>query len=108
MSRIKKVCISITTGKKQYEAKEISGHPSFEAVHPIGDRVIAYFGSYGLLCFGINGEKLWDLKMPLTKSFAGNATSPAIYDNRVVLYRANHVDHFLIAFDKYTGEEIGR
>ncbi len=44
--------------------------------------------------------------MPLTKSFAGNATSPAIYDNRVVLYRANHVDHFLIAFDKYTGEEI--
>ena len=109
------VCISITTGKKQWEqivqAKEIeSGHPSFNPASSSpttdGDRVIAYFGSYGLLCFDINGEKLWEVKMPLTKSFAGNATSPAIYDNRVVLYRANHVDHFLIAFDKYTGEEI--
>ena len=44
--------------------------------------------------------------MPLTKSYAGNATSPAIIGDRVILYRGNHVDHFLLAVDKVTGEQL--
>ena len=43
--------------------------------------------------------------MPVTKSFAGNATSPAIYGDKVVLYRANVVDHYLVAYDRLTGRE---
>ena len=44
--------------------------------------------------------------MPLTKSYAGNATSPMIAGNRVILYRGNHVDHFLLAVDKETGQQL--
>lgn len=88
------------------------GHPSFNPASSSpttdGERVVAYFGSFGLICFDIAGIKLWELKMPLTKSFAGNATSPAIFGDRVVLYRGNHVDHFLLAVDKSTGKEIWR
>lgn len=86
------------------------GHPSFNPASSTpasdGERVVAYFGSYGLLCFDLNGEQLWAKQMPLTKSYAGNAVSPIIAGDRVILYRGNHVDHFMLALDKNTGEEL--
>ena len=109
------VCISRSQGKQRWrqivEVEKIeSGHPSFNPASSSpatdGERVVAYFGSYGLLCFDMDGEKLWEIKMPLTQSYAGNATSPAIYGDSVILYRGNHVDHFLIAVDKHTGKEL--
>ena len=97
--------------EKIVEVEKIeSGHPSFNPASSSpatdGERVVAYFGSYGVLCFDMDGEKLWEIKMPLTQSYAGNATSPAIYGDSVILYRGNHVDHFLIAVDKHTGKDL--
>lgn len=87
-----------------------TGHPSFNPASSSptsdGERVVAYFGSFGLICFDMDGEKLWDVKMPLTKSYAGNATSPSIVGDRVILYRGNHVDHFLLAVDKESGKQL--
>jgi outer membrane protein assembly factor BamB len=68
--------------------------------------VVAYFGSFGLICFDMSGKKQWEFKMPLTKSFAGNATSPTIVRDRVILYRGNYVDHFLLAIDLETGKQL--
>ncbi len=109
------VCIQRLDGKIRWrrdvpvDAIE-KGHPSFNPASSTpasdGERVVAYFGSYGLICFDTDGEKLWDLKMPLTKSYAGNATSPIIVGDRVILYRGNYVDHFLLAVDKHTGKEL--
>ena len=86
------------------------GHPSFNpassTVASDGEHVVAYFGSYGLACFDMAGEKQWEIRMPLTKSYAGNATSPIIHENKVILYRGNLVDHFLLAVDKHSGEEL--
>jgi outer membrane protein assembly factor BamB len=86
------------------------GHPSFNPASSSpasdGERVVTYFGSFGLICFDMKGEKLWQRKMPVTKSFGGNATSPMIVRDRVVLYRGNYVDHFLLAVDKETGKEL--
>lgn len=91
-------------------AKIETGHPSFNPASSTpacdGKRVVAYFGSYGLVCFTVDGEKLWELKLPLTKSYSGNATSPIIVGDRVILYRANHVDHFLLALDIKTGKQL--
>jgi len=86
------------------------GHASFNPASSTpasdGERIVAYFGSFGLICFDVEGKKLWERKMPLTKSFGGNATSPAIIGGRVILYRGNYVDHFLLAVDKVTGKEL--
>ena len=87
-----------------------TGHPSFSPASSTpasdGERVVAYFGSFGLICFDRDGDKLWDVRMPLTKSYSGNATSPAIIENRVILYRGNRVDHFILAVDKRTGKQL--
>ncbi len=113
--KLEVVCIARDKGairwRRRVPADEIeTGHPSFNPASSTpasdGERVVAYFGSFGLICFDMVGEKLWDIKMPLTKSYAGNATSPAIVGDRVILYRGNHVDHFLLAVDKETGEQL--
>lgn len=111
------ICISRSAGRVlwtrpiQVENFE-TGHPSFNPASSSpatdGERVVAYFGSYGLICLDMQGELLWEIRMPVTKSYAGNATSPAIHGNRVFLYRANHVDHFLLAVNKDTGQELWR
>ena len=109
------VCVNRTDGTirwtREVPADEIEkGHPSFNPASSTpasdGERVVAYFGSFGLICFDRSGDKLWDFKMPLTKSYAGNATSPIISGDRVILYRGNKVDHFLLAVDKRSGEQL--
>ncbi len=113
--KLEVICLDRGSGqilwRRQVAADKIEkGHPSFNPASSSpasdGQRVVAYFGSFGLICFDIGGEKLWEIKMPLTKSYAGNATSPAIVKDRVILYRGNHVDHFLLAVHKETGEQL--
>lgn len=109
------VCIARTSGRIRWQgdvpADRIEkGHASFNPASSTpasdGERVVAYFGSFGLICFDMEGKKLWERRMPLTKSFGGNATSPAIIGDRVILYRGNYVDHYLLAVDKVTGKEL--
>ncbi|MEM6690965.1 MAG: PQQ-binding-like beta-propeller repeat protein [Planctomycetota bacterium] len=68
--------------------------------------MVAYFGSFGLICFDHQGEERWRRPMPKPRSFGGNATSPALFGNRLILYRGNHVDHYLTAIDKRNGKII--
>jgi outer membrane protein assembly factor BamB len=111
------VCIERLSGRTKWQrdvrADGIEkGHPSFNPASSTpacdGERVVAYFGSFGLICFDMDGNRQWEVKMPLAKSFAGNATSPAIVDDRVILYRGTYIDHFLLAVDKNTGQELWR
>lgn len=89
------------------------GHPSFNPASSSpasdGQVVIAYFGSLGLVALSADdGHTLWEKRMPTTKSFGGNATSPLIAGDVVVLYRGNYVDHFLLAVDRLSGKELWR
>ncbi len=111
------VCIERSSGQIRWQGvvptdQIESGHPSFNPASSTpacdGARVVAYFGSFGLICFNLEGQKLWDVKMPLAKSFAGNATSPTMVGDRVILYRGTYVDHFLLAVDKQSGKELWR
>lgn len=114
-SQLAVVCLDRVTGKTRWQrivhrGRMEKGHPSFNPASSTpatdGQRVVAYFGSFGLVCFDKLGTKLWEIRMPVTKSFGGNATSPAIIENRVILYRGNYIDHFLLAVDKQTGKQL--
>ncbi|MDE0863835.1 MAG: PQQ-binding-like beta-propeller repeat protein [Rubripirellula sp.] len=108
------VCMNRMTGEILWEKsirveKLEKGHPSFNPASssPCCDDqcIIAYFGSHGLICLDLDGNQLWEKELPLTKSFSGNATSPMIAGDNVILYRGNYVDHYLVCFDKQTGEQ---
>ena len=65
------VCIDRSKGvirwERKIQADQIEkGHPSFNPASSSpasdGKRVVAYFGSFGLICFDMEGEKLWEQK----------------------------------------------
>lgn len=97
--------------RRTIPAAEIEkGHPSFSPASSTpacdGARVVAYFGSFGLICLDLEGTKLWEVKMSLAKTYGGNAISPIITGDRVILYRGTYDDHYLLAVDKHTGEQL--
>ena len=111
------VSIDRATGRGRWKytlaVKELErGHPSFNPASSTpasdGERVVAYFGSYGLICLDMQGNKQWGLPLPLTRSYSGNAISPVISGDKVILYRGNYVDHYLLTVDKRTGKELWR
>ncbi len=114
-NQLQVLCINRADGKTRWThpipvKKLESGHPSFNPASSTptsdGKIIVAYFGSFGLIALDIHGKKLWDFKLPLARSYSGNGTSPIIVGNKLILYRANYVDHFLIALDKTTGKQI--
>lgn len=113
--RLAVVCLDRSNGKirwrREVPAEHIErGHPSFNPASSTpasdGQCVVAYFGSFGLICFDADGTKRWEHRMPLAKTFGGNAASPIIAGRRVILYRGTYTDHFLLAVDKHTGKTL--
>jgi outer membrane protein assembly factor BamB len=70
-----------------------------------GECVVFYFGSYGLICFDMDGKLQWELPMAIPASRHGMGTSPVIYKDLVVLNCFGHInDPCLLALDKHTGK----
>lgn len=64
---------------------------SFASSTPCADeeRVYAYFGSYGLLCYDHDGNLLWQRPIATPKSMYGMSTSPILYKNLLILVLDN-------------------
>lgn len=76
--------------------------------------VYVYFGSYGLLCYDLQGNQQWSKPIPTPKSLYGMSTSPVVYEDKLLLVLdddANLPDSQvsrsqILALDKRTGAEI--
>jgi outer membrane protein assembly factor BamB len=91
-----------------------------ETVHPFsnpaastpatdGQRVYTYFGSYGLLAYDFAGKELWRKPLPAPLTQYGAATSPIVFDGKVILQLdGNDGRSELVAFDARTGDPIWR
>jgi outer membrane protein assembly factor BamB len=69
-----------------------------------GERVYSFFGSFGLLCYSMDGELLWSREMGPFQDEFGASSSPILVDDLVILNEDHDVDCALIAIDKLTGE----
>ncbi len=50
-----------------------------------GTRLFVYFGSFGLLCYDLDGRELWRKAIPTPKSLYGSASSPIVRNGQVML-----------------------
>jgi outer membrane protein assembly factor BamB len=81
----------------------------FASATPVtdGERVIAFFGSVGLVCWDMNGKQLWhysDLKVGITH---GTGASPVLYKDLVILSQdQNNAEPLFVALNKKTGEVV--
>jgi len=71
-----------------------------------GRRVYAFFGSYGLLCYDLEGQLLWSEELgPFQDEFGANS-SPILVDGKVILNQDHDVGSYLLALDSATGETV--
>jgi outer membrane protein assembly factor BamB len=94
------------------EAHPREGHhvtAGFASASPItdGERLYAFFGSYGLYCLDLDGEPLWekDLGDLRTLHAHGEGSSPALCGDLLIVNWDHEGESFLVAFDKRTGEQ---
>jgi outer membrane protein assembly factor BamB len=69
-----------------------------------GQRVIAWFGSAGLVCYDLDGNELWRRDLGVQDHMWGYGTSPILHDDLCILLFGPGKNEFLIAVDKETGE----
>ncbi len=76
-----------------------------------GEVVAAILGSEGLWVFDLGGNELWRIDLGALdpglygdpESSWGHASSPLLYEGRVIVQVDRHAKSFLMAFDKRTG-----
>ena len=75
--------------KVELEKVHKASHPAASSALVSGNRVFAYFGSYGLLCYDLNGEELWKKPMPTPKTLYGMSTSPIAHGDLIIMVLDN-------------------
>jgi outer membrane protein assembly factor BamB len=108
------LCIDRRTGKVLWRRAVSPGQ--IEKVHSIsspaaatpatdGERVYVYFGSYGLVCYDLNGNQEWEKRLPLPENPYGAVASPILAGELLVL---NHQgkDAYLIGVDRRDGRTV--
>lgn len=73
-----------------------------------GERVYAFFGSYGLYCLDMQGNPIWNKDfgyMKIKMSF-GEGSSPVLYGDVIIINWDHEDQSFIIALDKRTGKEL--
>jgi len=75
-----------------------------------GKRLFASFGSRGIFCFSLDGERLWqkDLGDMRTRFAWGEAVTPSLAGNLLVINWDAEEGSFITALDTTTGEEVWR
>ncbi len=73
-----------------------------------GQRLIAWYGSAGLVCYDLDGKVLWQKDLGKVEHIWGYGSSPAIHENLVILNFGPGLNAFVAAFDKQSGDEIWR
>jgi outer membrane protein assembly factor BamB len=78
--------------------------------------VVAFFSSQGLYAYDIKGKQIWKKDLGVLDAGAydipsyewGNASSPIIYKDLVIVQCDTQKDDFLLALDLKTGKEVWR
>ena len=75
-----------------------------------GKHVYASFGSRGIYCYDLDGNKVWekDLGEMQTRNAFGEGASPALHGNTLVVPWDHEGEDFVVALDARTGDEKWR
>ena len=118
--RLMVICLDRQNGQVlwQHIATEIVPHEglhstnTYAASSPVtdGHRLIVSFGSSGIFAFDMQGKPLWHKKLGhmRTRFGWGEATSPAMNGNTVVINWDHEDQSFVVALDASDGSELWR
>lgn len=90
------------------EAAHRIGSPAAPTCCTDGEKLITYFGSFGLLAYDWNGKELWKKPLPAPVVEFGTSSSPILAEGKVILVVDQDVRSYMIALDVKTGAEVWR
>jgi len=108
------VCLDRDSGKLLWEktvcqVKPHQGHHGdhgFASFSPVtdGELVWAAYGSRGIYCYDMAGNKIWSKELPQMKTMFGEGGSPSLAGNAVIVLSDQQDESFIFAFEKKTGK----
>ena len=120
------LCLDKATGKVLWDRLQLAAVPRVErhtkATHcnstpaTDGKRIVAMFGSEGVFCYGMNGKILWSKDLGKLRAAPmdapelqwGFASSPVLYEDKVVVQVDTATEQFLAVLDATDGRELWR
>lgn len=110
-------CLSVADGRVHWTRPVPQKQPEqgvrakngFASSTPVtdGERVIAFFGSCGLVCYDVEGNLLWRYDDFRVRTTHGTGASPVLYKDLVILVQdQNQADSVCLALDKRTGKKV--
>jgi len=113
-NQLSTVCIDPRTGKllwrrsvapSQIEKVHVISSPAAPTPATDGERVYAYFGSYGLVAYDFDGNAQWERRLPLPENIYGAVASPIVAGQLLVL---NHQGNpaYLLGVDRRDGRTV--
>jgi outer membrane protein assembly factor BamB len=114
------LCLDRATGKILWERTAAEGKPTqpihvtntYAAETPAtdGERVYAYFGTVGVFCYDMAGNRLWakDLGSYKMGGDFGAGSSPVVAGGKLFVQYDNKEHSFLVALDAKSGRELWR
>jgi outer membrane protein assembly factor BamB len=101
-------CLLWQAGVAYADGEPTNGQNPYCAASPAtdGKRVIAYFGSAGLVCYDLDGKELWRRDVGKVDSWQGSGSSPVLHGDLCILNAGPGTDAALIAMNKETGAVV--
>jgi outer membrane protein assembly factor BamB len=109
------ICLDRASGKIQWRRpapreREESYQPTNGPASPSpvtdGSNVYAFFGDFGLLSYGPDGNERWRLPLGPFNNPNGHGSSPILADGKLVLICDQDTDSFLLAVDPSNGHVL--
>jgi outer membrane protein assembly factor BamB len=112
--KLNTLCLDRSTGRilwrravtpEVIEEVHAIGSPASATPATDGERVYVYFGSYGLVCYDLEGNQKWERKLPLPENHYGATASPIVAGDLLVL---NHQgkDAYLLGVNRRDGRTV--
>ncbi len=83
-------------------------HASAASVAVTGDRVVSFFGDFGMVAYDHTGREKWRLPMGPFTNLYGMGASPIVAQGKLVLVCDQSKESFIAAFDLSTGKQLWR
>jgi outer membrane protein assembly factor BamB len=113
--RLETICLDRATGAIVW--RQTAPTQAIEKMHELnnpaastpavdGERVYVCFGSYGLLCYDLDGTEQWKRPLPPIPSMFGSGTSPVVAGGFVLFNSGSGSQLSLLAIEGRTGETV--
>src|SRR5262245_32705345 len=70
-----------------------------------GERIYVYFGSYGLLCYDLDGNPRWERKLPLPENPYGATASPIVV-GELLVFNHQGKEAYLLGVNRRDGRTV--